>query len=296
MDRPDRDVKRANQKLMRASMEAPMLARETEAELARRWREQGDEKALHELVRSYIRLVIATASRYRSYGLPVNDLIQEGNVGLMQAAMRFDPARDVRFSTYAVWWIRSTIQDFILRNWSIVRTATSASHKSLFFNLRRLRALIHRSSASETLTDEGRAWIAEQLKVDLATVSEMDMRLSTIDQSLSAPISDSSSSEFHETLCDDGPTPEQVIILYRDGAARSRWLNEAISQLSPREQSIISERHLSDDGVTLSQLGERFGVSKERVRQIEQRAMGVLRQALMKRVEHQADLLLGSPG
>ncbi len=183
----DPQTQKANLAFIKASMELPLLARDEEFELARRWREDGDEAALHRLVRAYMRLVVSTASRFRNYGLPMGDLVQEGNVGLMQAAARFEPEREVRFSTYAGWWIRSAIQDFILRNWSIVRTGTTSAQKTLFFNLRRLRARIADAS-SGTLGVEGRRLIARELNVGEAEVEAMEMRLSGGDQSLNAPI------------------------------------------------------------------------------------------------------------
>src|SRR5215472_10323369 len=155
----DSSTQRANLGFVRASMQAPLLTRDREFELARRWRSKRDEAALHELVSSYTRLVIATAGRFRSYGLPIGDLVQEGNVGLMQAAARFEPERDVRFSTYAAWWIRSAMQDYVLRNWSIVRTGTTAAQKSLFFNLRRLRARVA-DQPGAPLSEDGRRQIA----------------------------------------------------------------------------------------------------------------------------------------
>jgi RNA polymerase sigma-32 factor len=162
----DPQTQKANLSFIKASMKEPLLTRERELELARRWRKNGDTAALHELVRAYTRLVVSTASRFRHYGLPVGDLVQEGSVGLMQAAARFEPERDVRFSTYAVWWIRSAMQDYVLRNWSIVRTGTTAAQKSLFFNLRRLRARVEGNTAA-ALTDAGRQKIATELHVEL---------------------------------------------------------------------------------------------------------------------------------
>jgi len=272
-------------------MREPLLERYHEFELARRWREEEDERALHELVRSYTRLVVSTASRFRNYGLPMGDLVQEGNVGLMQAAARFEPEREVRFSTYAAWWIRSAIQDYILRNWSIVRTGTTASQKSLFFNLRRLRAKI-RDAVNGPMTDEGRNSIATELGVALKDVEAMEMRLAGHDQSLNAPVSESGEHEWQEFLSDDRPNPEDVVTGMRDARTRSRWLAEALDGLSPRERTIIDQRRLREDGATLEELGRELGVSKERVRQLEHRALMKLRECLSHRVEHNHDLLL----
>src|SRR5690348_7168375 len=181
----DPETQKANLNFIKASMREPLLLRDREFELARNWREDADIEALHELVRAYTRLVVATAARFRNYGLPMGDLVQEGNVGLMQAASRFEPDREVRFSTYAAWWIRSAMQDYILRNWSIVRTGTTAAQKSLFFNLRRLRARIEGLSPAP-LSEAGCRKIAAALHVDAAAVRQMDLRLSAADQSLNA--------------------------------------------------------------------------------------------------------------
>jgi RNA polymerase sigma-32 factor len=288
----DPETQRANLTFIKASMREPLLSRDHEFELARSWREDGKEDALHELVRAYTRLVVSTASRFRNYGLPMGDLVQEGNVGLMQAAARFEPDREVRFSTYAAWWIRSAMQDYILRNWSIVRTGTTAAQKSLFFNLRRLRAKIEDASNNGALTQTGRQKIATELKVDVHEVEAMEMRLSGADQSLNAPISDSGEDDWQDFLADQRPSPEDVVIGMRDSTTRSKWLAEALGELSPRERTIIAQRRLRDDGATLEELGRELGVSKERVRQLEHRAMLKLKESMMKRVEISSDLLL----
>lgn len=287
----DPETQKANLRYIRSSMNEPLLTREHEHDLATRWRLDNDEKALHEMVRAYARLVVSTASRFRNYGLPMGDLVQEGNVGLMQAAARFEPERDVRFSTYAAWWIRSAMQDYILRNWSIVRTGTTAAQKSLFFNLRRLRARIEDASSTR-LSDDGRRWIAQQLNVDVGDVESMEMRMSGHDQSLNATVSDGSEDDWQGFLADDRPNPEAVVIGMRDGQSRSRWLAEAIGELSAREQKIIRQRRLVDDGATLEELGRELGVSKERVRQLEHRALQKLRQAMTRHVETPAELLV----
>jgi RNA polymerase sigma-32 factor len=288
----DPETQRANLTFIKASMREPLLSRDHEFDLARSWREEGNEAALHDLVRAYTRLVVSTASRFRNYGLPMGDLVQEGNVGLMQAAARFEPDREVRFSTYAAWWIRSAMQDYILRNWSIVRTGTTAAQKSLFFNLRRLRAKIEDASNNGSLTQAGRQKIATELKVDVHEVESMEMRLSGADQSLNAPISDSGEDDWQDFLADQRPSPEDVVIGMRDSTTRSKWLAEALGELSPRERTIIAQRRLRDDGATLEELGRELGVSKERVRQLEHRAMLKLKESMMKRVELSSDLLL----
>jgi RNA polymerase sigma-32 factor len=287
----DPETQRANLQFIRASMKVPLLSREDEFDLARRWRIEGDTAALHRLVGAYTRLVVATAARFRNYGLPVGDLVQEGNVGLMQAAARFEPERDVRFSTYAAWWIRSAMQDYVLRNWSIVRTGTTAAHKSLFFNLRRLRARIEDASG-RPLGDDGRRKIAGELGVDLADVVTMEQRLAGGDQSLNAPVGPSGEDDWQDFLADVRPSPEEVVIGLRDASTRSKWLAEALSELSSRERTIIAGRRLSDEGVTLEELGRELGVSKERVRQLEHRALQKLRQSMARRVDRHQDLLI----
>ena len=277
------DAERANRRLIRDSMSAPLLSRERELDLARRWRCRQDERALHELIQSYMRLVVSTAGRFKHYGLPLADLVQEGVVGLMQAAARFEPERDVRFSTYASWWIRSAMQDFILRNWSVVRTGTTAAQKSLFFNLRRLRARID-DGRFAGLDDAGKAYIAQELAVDVREVEAMEMRLMGGDQSLNATISPTGEDVWQDFLADDRPGPEEIVTGAHDGRQRSRWLALSLAELSERERTIIHERRLREDGRTLEELGIRLGISKERVRQIESRALQKLKSALVRHV------------
>ncbi len=276
----DQTTQKANLSYIRNSMAEPLLEKEHELDLARRWRDKGDEKALHELVRSYTRLVVSAAAKFRNYGLPMGDLIQEGNIGLMQAANRFEPERELRFSTYANWWIRSAMQDYILRNWSIVRTGTTAAQKSLFFNLRRLRAKIERDNGTEGLNDAGRMKIATELQVNLKDVEEMEGRLSGADNSLNATVSDDGEEEWQNFLKDDRPNPEEIVTQMKDAKTRSKWLEDALSTLSDREQKIIRDRHLQYETVTLEDLGKELGVSKERVRQLEARAMEKLKAGL----------------
>lgn len=268
-----------SQDVVRAAMRAPMLEKGHELELAHRWRERRDEKALKELTRSYLRLVISVAGRYRHYGLPMADLVQEGTVGLMEAAARFEPEREIRFSTYASWWIRSSMQDFILRNWSIVRTGTTAAHKSLFFNLRRLRAKIQ-DDQDRPMTRDSRARIAKELGVRLKDVEVMEARLSANDRSLNTAVSEAGDTEWQDFLPCNSPLPEDVVIHTKDGETCSGLLAQAMKVLSDREMVIIRERRLTDDQVTLAALGGRLGISKERVRQIESQALTKLRNAL----------------
>jgi RNA polymerase sigma-32 factor len=223
------------------------------------------------------------ASRFRHYGLPISDLVQEGCVGLMQAAARFEPEREVRFSTYASWWIRSAMQDFVLRNWSIVRTGTTSAQKSLFFNLRRLRARIG-DVGEGTLSPAARARVAHALGVPEHDVDTMAARLSAPDRSLNAPLTDEGDGEWQDMLADEGADPEAETMYAHDNAARADLVRDALRDLSERERLIIKERKLEDEAVTLEALGERLGISKERVRQIEGAALAKLRRALEARV------------
>ncbi len=278
---------RRNRGFITQAMNTPMLTPEREHLLAKRWREEQDVAALHELVAAYMRLVIATASRFRQYALPMSDLVQEGNVGLMQAAARFEPEREVRFSTYASWWIRSAMQDYVLRNWSIVRTGTSAAQKALFFNLRWLRARIEKGSDAP-LTDAVYARIAADLKVPLREVSAMAQRLGGRDHSLNQPVGEQGSDEWEDFLPDPGPSPEDSAMKRLDGESRGRWLRAALSELSERERMIVEARMLAEERSTLEELGTSLGITKERVRQIEHRAFEKLRAAVLRRSDQPA--------
>ncbi len=277
---------------VKAAMAAKFLERDEERALAESWRHRGDEAALHELASAHMRLVIALAARFRHYGLPIADLIQEGHVGLLEAAARFEPEREVRFSTYATWWIRASIQDYILRNWSIVRGGTSSAQKALFFNLRRLRAKLSRDGGAGGNASMF-ATIAMAIGVSPADVELMDTRLSAPDVSLNAPVMETDSSgqaERVEFLVDDRPLPDETVSDLIDGDRRVLWLREALKVLSERELKIVRERRLAEDSATLEALGGRLGISKERVRQIENRAMEKLRRALADRSISEAQI------
>lgn len=271
---------------VRAAMAARFLERDEERALAVSWKNDRNEDALHELAAAHMRLVIALAARFRHYGLPLADLIQEGHVGLLEAAARFEPEREVRFSTYATWWIRASIQDYILRNWSIVRGGTSSAQKALFFNLRRLRAKLSRDAqpgSNRTMFQT----IATALGVSTADVELMDTRLSGPDVSLNATVGDSDESgqaERVEFLVDGAPLPDETVGELIDSDRRVGWLRDALKVLSERELRIVSERRLSEDAATLEALGGRLGISKERVRQIENRAMEKLKLAMARNV------------
>ncbi len=274
---------RVRQTMIKAAMAAPYLEREEEHELAVLWKEDRNQDALNRITMAHMRLVISMASRFRNFGLPMNDLIQEGHVGLLEAAARFDPDREVRFSTYATWWIRASIQDYILRNWSIVRGGTSSAQKALFFNLRRLRAKLWQTNESgmdSSIHNE----IALAVGVNVRDVATMDARLSGSDMSLNAPISDSENqgADRIDYLESDQPLPDEQVSSIIDDERRSQWIEAALETLNPREIRIIRERRLSEDGATLESLGTSLGISKERVRQIENRALQKLKTALEK--------------
>ena len=266
--------------IARHAMSAELLDAETERDLARRWREEGDAQALHRLVTAYLRLAIAMAARYRRYGASMSDLVQEANIGLLKAASKFDPDRGVRFSTYAVWWIKASIQDFVMRNWSMVRTGSTSSQKSLFFNMRRVRAQIERESGAEGLSlggDEIRREIAEELGVPLRDVEMMEGRLSGSDFSLNAQQSNEEGREWVETLEDDGPRPDETVARAADTVTLRGWLTEAFDALNERERVIIAARKLQDTPETLESLGRKFSLSKERIRQLEEQALRKMR-------------------
>ncbi|AGF76444.1 RNA polymerase factor sigma-32 [Bartonella vinsonii] len=268
--------------MMRSAMQAPYLEREKEHDLALRWKDKRDDEAMHQIAAAHMRLVIAIANRFKRFKMPLGDLVQEGYVGLLEAAARFEPDREVRFSTYATWWIRASIQDYILRNWSIVRGGTSSSQKALFFNLRRLRAKLVQDDSALSKQDIFRT-IAEKLGVSVRDVETMDFRFSSSDNSLSVSVSENSDNPVAkmDALVDDSPLPDVLIEQAIDGQRRAQWLYDALQILNERELEIIRFRRLNEEGATLEVLGEKLGISKERVRQIEARALQKLRSALL---------------
>ncbi len=272
-----------NQLIIKAATNAPYLERDEEHDLATRWANDQDQEALHKLTSAHMRLVVALAFKFKRYGLPTSDLIQEGHIGLLEAAARFEPERGVRFSTYATWWIRASMQDYILRNWSIVRGGTSSNQKSLFFNLRRLRAQISRTGKVAN-TQELYTELAQALKVSVKDVATMDARFSGPDHSLNAPVSDDGegSAQRQDFLASDDPLLEESVGGMIDGERERQWLAEAINVLNDRERRIIEARRLADDGATLEELGGELGISKERVRQIEAKALSKLRSELIQ--------------
>ncbi|MCI4662133.1 MAG: RNA polymerase factor sigma-32 [Neomegalonema sp.] len=264
-------------------MKAELLDAETEKALARAWRDHGDEAALHRLTTAYMRLAVSMASKYRRYGAAMPDLIQEAGIGLMKAAAKFDPDREVRFSTYAVWWIRASIQDYVMRNWSIVRTGSTSAQKALFFNMRRVRARIERemeAETGETVPVDVRRQIAEEIGVSVRDVELMEARLSGPDFSLNATQSHEEGREWIETIEDDGETPDESVTRSTDGARMRQWIDKALASLNERERRIVAERKLADEPRTLESLGTEFGLSKERIRQLEAQALRKMRQSL----------------
>ena len=279
-ERADGRLERAEVHYIRNCMQAPYLDREREQALALAWRDRRDQAAFGELVLAYMRLVVAAALRMRGYGLPLGDLVQEGTVGLMEAATRFDPDRGLRFSTYATWWIRAAMQDFVLRNWAIVRSGTTAAQKTLFFNLRRLRQRIG-DPTRRTMSETEVQHLADALGVAPREVLAMEQRRDAADSSLNAPLGDTGEDSWQDILADDRPTPEEIVSDADDAEHRHGLLATAISHLPIREQRIIQARQLTEQGATLEELGRELGVSKERVRQLERRAFSRLRKDVL---------------
>jgi len=271
----------ADQGFSRKAMKAEMLDAETELALAYAWRDQRDEEALHRLITAYMRLAISMASKFRRYGAPMSDLIQEASVGLMKAADKFDPDRGVRFSTYAVWWIKASIQDYVMRDFSLVRTGSTSSQKSLFFNMRRVQARIEREAGAPLETHVLHEMIAAELGVPIHDVQMMDGRLSGSDFSLDATqSSEDEGRSWVDALEDDSPQADEIVTNSHDNATLRQWLTSAFSTLSERERFIVRERKLRDDPRTLESLGGELGLSKERVRQLEAAAFSKMRRSL----------------
>jgi RNA polymerase sigma-32 factor len=255
-----------------------MLERNQEYELAKRWRELGDRDAADQLVTSHLRLAAKIAMGYRGYGLPVSEIIAEGNIGLMQALNRFEPERGFRFATYAIWWIRACIQDYILRSWSLVKIGTTANQKKLFFKLRSAKSKIAALESGDLRPDQV-ALLAESLDVTNRDVVEMNRRLSG-DKSINAPLrEDSEGGELQDYLVDQSPSPEAIIVEQDERDYRHKALVAAIDVLDDRERRIFEARRLADEPMTLEDLAAKFNVSRERIRQIEARAFEKVRKA-----------------
>ncbi len=261
----------------------PMLQPQQEYMLAKRWREHGDRDAAHQLVTSHLRLVAKIAMGYRGYGLPIAEVISEGNVGLMQAVKRFEPEKGFRLATYAMWWIKAAIQEYILRSWSLVKMGTTANQKKLFFNLRKAKSRISALEEGDLRPDQVKI-IAKRLGVGEQDVIDMNRRLGG-DASLNAPIrEEGDSGEWQDWLVDEQESQEDVLAENEELATRRKALSEALSVLNDRERRIFEARRLADEPVTLEDLAEEFGVSRERVRQIEVRAFEKVQKAVRSRV------------
>jgi RNA polymerase sigma-32 factor len=272
-----------------------MLEKAQEYELARRWRERGDRDAADQLVTSHLRLAVKIAMGYRGYGLPVSEIISEGNVGLMQALNRFEPQRGFRFATYAIWWIRASIQDYILRSWSLVKIGTTANQKKLFFKLRSAKCKIAAFDSGDLRPDQV-ALIAKNLDVTDRDVVDMNRRLGG-DKSINTPLhNEGEAGEWQDRLVDQSPSPEAIVIEQDDGEYRHRALIAAIDVLNDRERRIFEARHMVDEPLTLETLAEKFNVSRERIRQIEARAFEKVRKAVKNLASKPSPAMLESWG
>ena len=269
----------------------PMLEPNEEFMLAKRWADQGDREAAHKLVTSHLRLVAKIAMGYRGYGLPISEVVSEGNVGLMQAVKRFDPDKGFRLATYAMWWIKAAIQEYILRSWSLVKMGTTANQKKLFFNLRKAKGQISALDEGDLRPDQV-AHIATRLGVTEQDVVDMNRRLGG-DMSLNAPLREEGEGEWQDWLVDHSASQESVLASEQEGKNRLSALRDALDVLNPRERRIFEARRLADDPITLEDLSGEFGVSRERVRQIEVRAFEKVQEAVRRniaRIEGAAEL------
>jgi RNA polymerase sigma-32 factor len=258
----------------------PILEKSEEQSLARRWRDDGDTDAAHKLVTSHLRLVAKMAMKYRGYGLPVSDLVSEGNIGLMKAVKKFDPELGFRLSTYAMWWIKASITEYVLKSWSMVKLGTLASQKKLFFSLRSIKSRLNILDSGE-LTPEQADQLSEVLNISSVDITSMNRRLSSRDLSLNAPLSsDEEGLEFQDTLVAHGPNPELMFAEAEELSHHSGILMEAMQTLPERERDILAERRLTDVPETLEVMGKRYGISRERVRQLEVRAFDKVQAAV----------------
>ena len=282
--------------LPKKAMKAELLDAETEKRLAHAWRDDGDVEALHRLINAYMRLAISMAVKFKRYGAPMNDLIQEAGLGLMKAADKFDPDRGVRFSTYAVWWIKASVQDYVMRNWSLVRTGSTSSQKSLFFNLRRVQAQLERQADTQGVRldkHQLHQQIASEIGVPIRDVEMMDGRLSGNDFSLNAvQSSEPDGREWIEILEDDGAQAAELVERRHDRRKLRGWLVQAMQSLTGRERQIVMARKLRSPPRTLEDLGRELSLSKERVRQLEAAAFVKMRKTLDRRSGEVQNLLL----
>jgi len=289
-------TEQSDKNFAKRAMKAEYLDADTEHALAVAWRDHKDEQALHRLISAYMRLAVSMAMKFKRYSVSTPDLIQEAGVGLMKAAEKFDPDRGVRFSTYAQWWIKASMQEFVMRNWSLVRTGTTTSQKSLFFNLKRVQAKIEREaqqSGAQLNRAELDALIAQEVGVPVRDVEMMQGRMSGSDFSLNAPQSSAEDTrEWQDTLVDTTPQSAEVVERTQDLQTMRGWINGAMAALNVREKFIISQRKMLDVPRTLDDIGQELKISKERVRQIEAAAMEKLRKRLEKDVGKAARILV----
>ncbi len=266
----------------------PILEKSEEQSLARRWRDKGDTDAAHKMVTSHLRLVAKMAMKYRGYGLPVADLVSEGNIGLMKAVKKFDPELGFRLSTYAMWWIKASITEYILKSWSMVKLGTVASQKKLFFSLRSIKGRLNILDSGD-LSPEQADQLSEAMNVSSDEITKMNQRLASRDLSLNAPVStDGEGMEFQDTLVAHGPSPERQFADAEELSHHGEILMHAMQALPEREQDILAERRLSDDPRTLEQLGKKYGISRERIRQLEVRAFDKVQAAVKAAVAEEA--------
>ena len=262
----------------------PLLEAKEEYMLAKAWKNQGDVKAAHKLVTSHLRLVAKIASGYRGYGLPLSDLISEGNIGMMHAVKRFEPEKGFRLATYAMWWIKASIQEYILRSWSLVKIGTTAAQKKLFFNLKKIKSKISAIEDGD-LTPDQVDKIATELSVPHKEVISMNRRISGSDYSLNSPVSDDSSGEWQDWLEDDTQNQEASFADTEEYLIKKNILSDSLEYLNERERDIISERQLSENPLTLEELSNRYGVSRERIRQIEAKAFEKLQTKMTEKAK-----------
>jgi len=266
----------------------PILEKADEQSLARLWRDKGDTDAAHKLVTSHLRLVAKMAMKYRGYGLPVADLVSEGNIGLMKAVKKFDPELGFRLSTYAMWWIKASITEYILKSWSMVKLGTVASQKKLFFSLRSIKSRLNILDAGELTPDQAKQ-LSDKMNMSADEITKMNRRLSSRDLSLNAPLStDDEGMEFQDTLVAEGPSPERLVADAEELSHHGAILRRAMQALPERDRDILAERRLNDEPKTLDTLGQKYGISRERVRQLEVRAFEKVQEAVKTAVAQEA--------
>ncbi|MBL4690959.1 MAG: RNA polymerase sigma factor RpoH [Rhodospirillales bacterium] len=266
----------------------PILEKADEQSLARLWRDKGDTDAAHKLVTSHLRLVAKMAMKYRGYGLPVADLVSEGNIGLMKAVKKFDPELGFRLSTYAMWWIKASITEYILKSWSMVKLGTVASQKKLFFSLRSIKSRLNILDAGELTPDQAKQ-LSDKMNMSADEITKMNRRMSSRDLSLNAPLStDDEGMEFQDTLVAEGPSPERLVADAEELSHHGAILRRAMQALPERDRDILAERRLNDEPKTLDTLGQKYGISRERVRQLEVRAFEKVQEAVQTAVAQEA--------